>query len=58
MALAEYRTNKTYMTRAQKLTTMLTVDLIQEARERISGRIHRTPVVTSNLFNEAAGKQV
>jgi len=37
---------------------MLTVDLINEARERISGRVHRTPVVTSRLFNEAAGKQV
>src|SRR5687768_2084819 len=37
---------------------MLTVDLIQEARERISGRVHRTPVVTSRLFNEVAGKQV
>ncbi|HEX6730525.1 MAG TPA: threonine/serine dehydratase [Pyrinomonadaceae bacterium] len=37
---------------------MLTVDLIQEARERISGRVHRTPVVTSSLFNKAAGKQV
>jgi len=37
---------------------MLTLNLINEARERISGRIHRTPVVTSRLFNEAAGKQV
>jgi threo-3-hydroxy-L-aspartate ammonia-lyase len=37
---------------------MLTVDLIRVARERISGRVHRTPVVTSRLFNEAAGKQV
>lgn len=37
---------------------MLTVNLIQEARERISGRVHRTPVVTSSLFNEAADKQV
>jgi threo-3-hydroxy-L-aspartate ammonia-lyase len=37
---------------------MLTIDLIQEARERISSRVHRTPVVTSRLFNEATGKQV
>jgi len=37
---------------------MLTTDLIQAARERISSRIHRTPVVTSQQFNEVAGKQV
>jgi threo-3-hydroxy-L-aspartate ammonia-lyase len=37
---------------------MLTTDLIQQARERISSRIHRTPVVTSEQFNEVAGKQV
>lgn len=37
---------------------MLTLNLINEARERIAGRVHRTPVVTSRLFNEAAGKQV
>ena len=37
---------------------MLTTDLIHEARERISSRIHRTPVVTSRQFNEVAGKQV
>lgn len=37
---------------------MLTTDLIQEARERITPRIHRTPVVTSRQFNEVAGKQV
>jgi threo-3-hydroxy-L-aspartate ammonia-lyase len=37
---------------------MLTVDLINQARERISGRVHRTPVTSSRLFNEAAGKQV
>lgn len=37
---------------------MLTTDLIHAARERIAPRIHRTPVVTSRLFNEAAGKQV
>ena len=37
---------------------MLTTDLIYEARERITPRIHRTPVVTSRQFNEVAGKQV
>src|SRR5215207_10041225 len=37
---------------------MLTTDLINEARERIMPRIHRTPVVTSRQFNEVAGKEV
>jgi threo-3-hydroxy-L-aspartate ammonia-lyase len=37
---------------------MLTLELIQEARARIAGRIHRTPVITSHLFNEAAGCEV
>ena len=37
---------------------MLTTDLIHAAHERISSRIHRTPVVTSRQFNEVAGKQV
>lgn len=37
---------------------MFTTDLIHEARERISRRIHRTPVVTSRQFDEVAGKQV
>ena len=37
---------------------MLNLNLINEARERINGRIHRTPVLSSRLFNEAAGKQV
>lgn len=37
---------------------MLTLDKIQEARERISSRIHYTPVLTSRQFNEAAGKEV
>ena len=37
---------------------MLTTDLIHAARERIAPRIHRTPVVTSHLFNQVAGKQV
>ena len=37
---------------------MLTLKLIHEARERIRGRVHHTPIVSSRLFNEAAGKQV
>jgi threonine dehydratase len=37
---------------------MFTTDLIHEARERITRRIHRTPVVTSRQFDEVAGKQV
>ncbi len=37
---------------------MLNIDMIQAARERIASRIHRTPVITSRQFNEAAGKEV
>ncbi len=37
---------------------MLTIQLINEAAARIAGRIHRTPVVTSRAFNEAAGVEV
>jgi len=37
---------------------MLTIELIDAARERISSRIHRTPVMTSRLFNEVVGKEV
>jgi threo-3-hydroxy-L-aspartate ammonia-lyase len=37
---------------------MLNVELIREARERISSRIHRTPVISSRAFNAATGKQV
>jgi threonine dehydratase len=37
---------------------MLNIEMIREARERITSRIHRTPVVTSRQFNEAAGKEV
>jgi len=32
--------------------------MINAARDRIASRIHRTPVVTSRLFNDVAGKQV
>src|SRR5438477_12921908 len=37
---------------------MLTLELIQQAAARISGRVHRTPVVTSRSFNELAGCEV
>ena len=37
---------------------MLTLKLINEARERIRGRVHHTPIFSSSLFNETAGKQV
>lgn len=37
---------------------MLNIEIIRAAQERISGRIHRTPVATSQQFNEAAGKEV
>ena len=37
---------------------MLNIDTIQEARERIGSRIHRTPVITSRQFDQIAGKQV
>lgn len=37
---------------------MLTLDLIKQAASRIAERVHRTPVVTSRSFNEAAGCEV
>jgi threonine dehydratase len=37
---------------------MLTLELIKQAHDRIRDHIHRTPVITSRTFNEAAGKQV
>ena len=37
---------------------MLTFELIQQAAERIAGRVHRTPVMTSRSFNAAAGCEV
>src|SRR5215216_4710260 len=37
---------------------MLTLDLINEALNRIASRVHRTPVLTSRQFNEVAGKEV
>ena len=37
---------------------MLTISLMNEAANRIEGRVLRTPIVTSRLFNEATGKEV
>jgi len=37
---------------------MLNYDMIREARERISGFVHRTPVFTSRAFDERAGREV
>jgi threonine dehydratase len=37
---------------------MLTIELIRAAAARIAGRVHRTPVMTSRSFNEAAGREV
>ncbi|HKO36623.1 MAG TPA: threonine/serine dehydratase [Pyrinomonadaceae bacterium] len=37
---------------------MLTLDLINQAAERIAGRVHRTPVVTSRAFNAVADCEV
>ncbi len=43
---------------AVQIKSMLTLDLIKDAAARIRSRVHRTPVITSRSFNEAAGKQV
>jgi threonine dehydratase len=37
---------------------MLTLDSIIEAKNRISPRIHRAPVITSRSFNDTAGREV
>jgi threonine dehydratase len=37
---------------------VLTLQQIKQAAARIRGRIHRTPVITSRSFNEAAGREV
>src|SRR5438094_3360511 len=36
----------------------LNLDFIRQAAERIQGRVHRTPVMTSQSFNEVAGCEV
>jgi threonine dehydratase len=37
---------------------MLNLERIKEAADRIKGRVHRTPVVTSRSFNQQAGCEV
>ena len=37
---------------------MLTLDMIRQAQERLAGRIHHTPVMTSRSFNQVAGHEV
>lgn len=37
---------------------MLTLDSIKQAADRIAGRVHHTPVMTSRAFNEVAGCEV
>src|SRR3989454_10882194 len=37
---------------------MLTIETINQAAERIAGRVHRPAVVTSRSFNETAGCEV
>src|SRR5215211_6617470 len=37
---------------------MLTLDFIREAAERVRPFVHRTPVITSRTFDEAAGRRV
>ena len=37
---------------------MLSIELIREARERVGPFVHRTPVISSRLFDERAGRRV
>ncbi|HEX5709565.1 MAG TPA: pyridoxal-phosphate dependent enzyme, partial [Pyrinomonadaceae bacterium] len=37
---------------------MFNFQLIQEARERIGARVHRTPTLRSRTFDERAGREV
>lgn len=37
---------------------MVNLESIRAARERIAGRVHRTPVITSKQFNKIVGKEV
>ena len=37
---------------------MLTLEFIREAQARIAPHVHRTPVMSSRAFNEAAGREV
>ena len=37
---------------------LLTIDDVHAAARRLSDRIHRTPVITSQAFDDASGSQV
>ena len=39
-------------------TAVLTLDDVQRARERIAGRLHRTPLLSSRTLSEAAGAEI
>lgn len=52
------QTTKESLARYDSREIMLTPQLIREARERISAKIHRTPVFTSRAFDERAGRRV
>lgn len=45
-------------TESEESLSMLTIELIKEARTRIESAIHRTPVLRSRTFNERAGRKV
>ena len=40
------------------MTQVLSLQLIKEAAVRITGHVHRTPVISSRTFNQLAGKEV
>ncbi len=41
-----------------KSETTLTLEDVKRARERIKSFVHRTPIITSRVFNEQAGREV
>jgi threonine dehydratase len=45
-------------TRSPQPKPALTMQLIREAHERIRGKIHRTPVMTSQVLNGMAGNRL
>src|SRR5215813_8399836 len=55
---AAYRTYRTYRAYESHSITMLTFNDILEARERLQGVAHRTPVLTSRQFNEHSACEV
>jgi threonine dehydratase len=46
------------MLRTSDCMSMLNLDFIREAASRVRPLVHRTPVVTSRTFDEAAGRRV